>query len=344
VLEVSRNKLQDLGIRYPTQLSAGLIPPGSDPVTATGGIVSLDQWRNRDDSMVRLTITDPAVVLNLKAQDGNTNLLANPRIRVKNKEKAKVHIGERVPVITTTAAVSGGFVSSNVSYLDVGLKLEVEPQIFVEEEVGIKVGLEVSNIVSEVRVRGSLGSTDTIAYQIGTRNASTLLRLADGETQVLAGLITDADRQTTDKVPGLGDLPLLGRLFSSQKDEKQKSEIVLLITPRVVRGLARPDAAVTEFLSGTEGSVGAAGPVRGAAGVQPASPAAPGPPGAAPAVPDAETMVPIPALAPEGLPPGAAPQPAPAAPAGTPGTGIFRRAPVVIPAPVTGSPPAQGGN
>ena len=74
-------------------------------------------------------------------------MLANPRIRVKNKEKARVHIGDRVPVITTTAAATGGFVSESVSYLDVGLKLEVEPLIYLEDEVGIKVGLEVSNIV-----------------------------------------------------------------------------------------------------------------------------------------------------------------------------------------------------
>ena len=78
-------------------------------------------------------------------------MLANPRIRVKNKEKARIHIGDRVPVITTTAAATGGFVSESVSYLDVGLKLEVEPLIYLEDEVGIKVGLEVSNIVKEIR-------------------------------------------------------------------------------------------------------------------------------------------------------------------------------------------------
>ena len=67
-------------------------------------------------------------------------MLANPRIRVKNKEKARIHIGDRVPVITTTAAATGGFVSESVNYLDVGLKLEVEPLIYLEDEVGIKVG------------------------------------------------------------------------------------------------------------------------------------------------------------------------------------------------------------
>ena len=137
-------------------------------------------------------------------------MLANPRIRVKNKEKARIHIGDRVPVITTTAAATGGFVSESVTYLDVGLKLEVEPLIYLEDEVGIKVGLEVSNIAREIRSVGS----NTLTYQIGTRNATTVLRLRDGETQVLAGLISDEDRRSANRVPGIGELPVIGRLFS----------------------------------------------------------------------------------------------------------------------------------
>jgi general secretion pathway protein D len=183
-------------------------------------------------------------------------VLANPRIRVKNREKARVHIGDRVPVITTTAAATGGFVSESVSYLDVGLKLEVEPQIYLEDEVGIKVGLEVSNIANVVKGNNN----NTLAYQIGTRNASTTLRLRDGETQILAGLISDEDRRTANRVPGLGNLPVLGRLFSSTSDNATKTEIVLLITPRLVRTLARPDARTAEFAAGTEISTGGGGP------------------------------------------------------------------------------------
>ena len=139
---------------------------------------------------MRFTFTDPLFLLLLRQQDGSTKVLANPRIRVKNKEKARIHIGDRVPVITTTAAATGGFVSESVNYLDVGLKLEVEPLIHLEDEVGIKVGLEVSNIAREVRSANS----NTLTYQIGTRNAATMLRLRDGETQILAGLISDEER------------------------------------------------------------------------------------------------------------------------------------------------------
>jgi general secretion pathway protein D len=157
-------------------------------------------------------------------------------------------------VITTTAATGGGFVSESVSYLDVGLMLEVEPAVYLENEVGIKVGLEVSNIVKEVT--GSGTSSNTLTYQIGTRAANTVLRLRDGETQVLAGLISDEDRKSASKVPGLGDFPVLGRLFSSHNDTKNKTEIVLLITPHVVRNITRPAADKTEFYSGSEETIG----------------------------------------------------------------------------------------
>jgi general secretion pathway protein D len=188
------------------------------------------------------------VILNLRSEMGDANLLANPRIRVKNKEKARVHIGDRVPVITTTSTANVG-VSESVSYLDVGLRLEVEPVVSLDEEVAMRVGLEVSSIVREVTSKSG-----TLTYQIGTRSAATNLRLRDGETQVLAGLISDEDRRSSQRVPGLGDLPLIGRLFSNERKDGVKTEVILLITPRIVRNLARPGATAMEFSSGTEGS------------------------------------------------------------------------------------------
>ena len=91
----------------------------------------------------------------------------------------------------------------------------------------------------------------------GTRNAATNLRLKDGETQVLAGLISDDDRRTADRVPGLGELPVAGRLFSHTSENNTRTEIVLLITPRLLRTLARPEASSVEFAAGTESATGA---------------------------------------------------------------------------------------
>jgi general secretion pathway protein D len=224
------------------------------------GQLTLPELQSRDKNLVRLTFTDPLVLLTLRQTDGRTNLLANPQIRVRNKEKAKIHIGDRVPVLTTTSAVSGGFVSQSVSYLDVGLKLEVEPLVYLDDDIGIKVSLEVSNITNTIQPPGG----GTLVYQIGTRNTNTVLRLHDGETQVLAGLISDEDRRSAIRVPGLGDFPILGHLFSSTSDNAVKTEIVLLITPRVVRTLVRPDARTVEFAAGTEAS-SSGGPLGGGA-------------------------------------------------------------------------------
>ena len=171
-----------------------------------------------------------------------------------------------------------------------GLKLEVEPVIHLEDEVGIKVGLEVSNIAREVRSANS----NTLTYQIGTRNAATTLRLRDGETQILAGLISDEDRRSASRVPGLGDLPVIGRLFSQTRENSVKTEIVLLITPRLVRTLARPEVRAVEFAAGTESS-GGAGTFTSAAPPPPAQPQPQPQPQSTPqpAQPSGSTLVPF---------------------------------------------------
>jgi len=192
------------------------------------------------------------LVVNAKKQDSDSNILANPRIRVRNKEKAKIMIGDRVPVITTTSTATG-FVSESVSYVDVGLKLEVEPTIYLDHEVAIKVNLEVSSIVKEIT-----SNAGTLSYQIGTRNASTALKLKDGEMQILGGLIQNQDTHSSNKIPGLGDFPMLGRLFGSDQGNTQKTEIVLAITPHMIRTVHRPMLSNAEFESGTESSLGSA--------------------------------------------------------------------------------------
>jgi general secretion pathway protein D len=280
VLEIGSNRLLELGVRFPDSLAYSLVGAGGTP-----GVVTLPEWLNRGSELVQLRFSNPLFLFSLLQQDGSTSVLANPRIRVKNKEKARIHIGNRVPVITTTAAATGGFVSESVSYLDVGLKLEVEPLIYLDEEVGIKVSLEVSNIAREVRSPTS----STLTYEIGTRNAATVLRLRDGETQILAGLISDEDRRTANRVPGVGDMPVVGRLFSQTRDSVTKTEIVLLITPRLVRQLARPDIRSAEFAAGTEASTGVA------PGVVPSFVPLPPSPSSAPAEAPPQQIQPAPA-------------------------------------------------
>ena len=241
VLEVKRSRLLDLGVRWPDRLS--LSPLSS----TTGGQLTLKDLQNLGASTVGAAINP--MTLTASQTSGSTNILANPRIRSKNREKARILIGDRVPNITTTSTATG-FISDSVNYIDVGLKLDVEPTIFPDNEIAIKMTLEVSNIVSQVQTKSG-----TLAYQIGTRNATTTLRLKDGENQILAGLINDEDRRSANKIPGLGDIPVAGRLFGGQSDDSVKTEIVLSITPRLIRSLVRPGVSLMEFESGTESGV-----------------------------------------------------------------------------------------
>ena len=237
VVEVSRTQLSNLGVRLPNQLSLS-------PLPSIGGVLTLRDLRNLNSGTIGASVAP--LTIDLQDDGEINNLLANPRIRTHNREKALIRIGDRVPVITTTAT-STGFVSESVQYVDVGLKLEVEPTIYPNDEISIKLALEVSSVVREI-----LSKAGTVSYQIGARNAATVLRLKNGETQVLGGLINDDDRHNANRFPGLGRLPVIGRLFSRESNNIQKTELVLSITPRIVRSLAPPAEVPGKYWSGTE--------------------------------------------------------------------------------------------
>lgn len=270
ILEINTTRLSNLGLQFPEKLSASL---------GNKGVYTRNQWNNRDANFLTYTITDPAFALNLKKIDSDTTMLANPRIRVKDREKAKIHIGQRLPVLTTVSTAGVGSAES-VNYLDVGLKLDVEPSIRLDDEVDMKVKLEVSSVNQTITL-----ASGTQVYQLGTRNADTVLRLKDGETQVLAGLLQNSDSSSVNKVPGLGDVPLFGRLFSNDSGNKQKTDLVLLITPHVVRNVTRPDELSNQFASGTDSAIGSAPKLTSAAlpiqvdvvPVAPVKPVAPAP-------------------------------------------------------------------
>jgi general secretion pathway protein D len=295
VLEIQRSSLTELGVKYPDSFNL-------TPIAPEGGFTLGNLRSSLNRNTVNISV--PGIGVNLHRDVGDANILANPRIRARNREKAKVLIGDKLPVVTTTGNVTNsGFISESVQYVDVGLKLEVEPDIHLNDDVAIKMGLEVSSLVREVKTAGG-----SLVYQIGSRTANTVLRLHDGETQLLAGLISNDERMSAARVPGLGDLPVVGRLFASQRDNKQRTEIVLSITPHIVRNIRRPDLNQMEFWSGTEntlrsrplmpppsqkpkavpaGAAGTPGAPSGAGQAMPAVPGAPPPPpnGAAPDAP-----------------------------------------------------------
>ena len=193
-------------------------------------------------------LTVPNATFNFGKTLSNGETLSNPKIRVKNKEKAKFNVGTRVP-ITTTSSPTGGGVSVNVQYVDVGVKVNAEPVIQLNNEVSIKLGLEVSSILQ----RDTIGTDQaTTVVTIGTRNLDTVLSLKDGETSIIGGLIQKAKTDSKSKVFLLGDIPFLGSLFTNTNDSENKSELMLAITPRIVRGVTVPENDVAAFWSGRE--------------------------------------------------------------------------------------------
>jgi general secretion pathway protein D len=247
VLEISSSRTREIGLKLPGNAQLGL--PSSTP---SGTELTRANWAQQI-----VSIASPSISASLNATLGDANLLSNPSIRVKNREKARIHIGEKLPVFTSifnstgVAGSTGNAFSTQVTLLEVGLKLDVEPIIHMSKDVEIKLSLEVSNVIEKVT-----GPAQSVGYRVGTRNAVTYLRLRDGETQILAGLIREDDRQSASGVPGLVEFPVLGRLFGPTTDVKEKTEIILLITPRVVRAVSGVSMAKGLLPAGTEGAVG----------------------------------------------------------------------------------------
>src|SRR6202051_3440752 len=249
VLEIARSRLLNLGITPPGSFTASATSIAKGGTAGdTGGASGLVLSDLSHQNANTIQVSSVSLTANALQTVGNTNTLASPRIRARNKEKAKILIGSRVPVITSSTALltSGTASSSSVQYLDVGLTLEVQPTVYLDGDVSIKLGMEGSSITNTLVVGG------TQAYTIGTRNANTLLRLKDGETQILAGLIQDSDTRNAAGIPGLSQIPVVGRLFGSHNSDREKSEIVLSITPHIIRTQARAASDATEFWYGTE--------------------------------------------------------------------------------------------
>jgi len=241
VLEVSQKRILDLGVQWPSTFTA----LNSD----LGAIALLNQLKGIDSNRIGV---NGGPVARVNATDSAINTLANPVIRVRSKEKAKIHVGDKIPIVsaTSTPSTQGPVTTENITYLDVGLKIEVEPTVYSNDEVGIRISMEVSNSTS----RGTTASGSTLV-EVSTRNASTGLRLRDGETQILAGLLRNDSSNSGSRIPGFGDIPVLGRLFGASQDTTSKTELVLSIRPKIVRNVPVLSPVHMEFPSGTESTI-----------------------------------------------------------------------------------------
>jgi len=290
ILEVNRTKSERLGLNFGTYAFTAAVPSAL-PLNR--------QIRSSIASTATLAI--PSATFNFFKQDVDAKILANPKIRVLNGRLAKIHIGDRVPLRAATIVDSTGQTRTTFDYKEIGIRLSVEPTIYLDNSAMVKLGLEVSSLGA------NLATGNDQAFLIGTRNAETFMLLRDGETAILGGLIQDEERNSHVRVPGFGDIPALGALFSSYDSSANRTDVLLTVTPRVVRGWDVPTRAAREFYSGSE-SVYSDKPLfaslETAAGAQIRTE----PGGAATAVagaPGPATPTPVASLSPAGTQPGA---------------------------------------
>ena len=246
ILEISRTNALSYGWSFQPGLRATASVQQSGAVVANPAGIALTELRNLSKDNIFVTL--PSLVVNLIKQDSDAQTLANPRVRVLNNKQAKFHIGDKIPVQTSTiASTVAGQITSNFEYKDVGIKLNIEPTVHLNNTVTMKLGLEISTLGDQVDLGGGQKP-----FRFGSRSTETLINLRDGETVIIGGLIKDEERKSRNKIPLLGDIPILGKLFSSSDDGTIKTDILMSITPNIVRNMELPDKESQSFWSGTE--------------------------------------------------------------------------------------------
>ncbi|MGE3344739.1 MAG: secretin N-terminal domain-containing protein [Vicinamibacterales bacterium] len=285
LLEVDRTRLRDYGLQIASPGSVGI----NGSATADDGNLTLRNLRNLTQSDIMLTSL-PGLYYRLLKTDANTRTLANPQLRTTEGIAAQARFGERVPVPVTTFApiATGGTAQQPITsfnYENIGVNIDIKPRTHHDDEVSLEVKVAVSSISG-----AGFGGLPTF----GNREISTVIRLRDGETNMLAGLIRDDERRVLDGIPGLSDLPIVGRLFAHSRKETQETDIVLTLTPRIIRVLDLSEGDLRPFRVGREtGVTGIDLPApMPLAPVIPATPQ-PGPAGSQPALP-LQPPVPVP--------------------------------------------------
>jgi general secretion pathway protein D len=260
-------------IASPTEAPTGL----DGQVSVGGDTLTLRDLRNLTTSDVFLTNL-PGLFYRLLKSDTNTRTLANPQLRTTEGISAQARFGERVPVpVTTFAPIAAGGVQTqpitSFNYENIGVNIDITPRTHHDDDVSLAVKIEVSSISGT-----GFGGLPTF----GNRSITTVIRLRDGETNMLAGLIRDEERKVLSGIPGLSDIPILGRLFAFNRTQTQETDIILTLTPHIVRVLDLTEADVRAFRVGRDtGTSVLEAPVP--ANRPPAGDA--GQPGGAPAVP-----------------------------------------------------------
>ena len=356
ILEVNRERAKQYGLDL-SQYSIGALfspegPPGGVPAAEgdAGGLAAQGETSgyfnlntiSRGVSLADFYTAVPAAVVNFLEQDTNTRLIAQPQLRGQEGTELTLNLGQEIPVPTTAfTPLAAGGASFNpltsYTYRPIGVIISMTPRVTYENEIILELEVENSTLGPSLLVAGQSLPT------FGTRNVVTRLRLRDGESNLLAGLLREQDRQTLKGIPGLMNIPILRRLFSSNDQSVRTTDIVMLLTPRIVRGHELTQQDVSPIHIGTQGNIGVTGPPPqiGAAPEIPTAPAAvpdattPGAGGLPPAAAPVPDTVALPSAAPEIPPAGDIP------PVAVPGAGDLP--PAAVPGGGAGSPAALPG-
>ncbi len=254
LLQVNTGKLKEFGAELSSYAFTMSYKGATDD---EGNAVPVD-WGNLDLSRDNWNITVPNITFHLLKNSSEAEALAQPQLRISEGEKASLHIGDRVPIVTASfqgynPGQAGGYgymPYNSFQYTDVGIKIDIEPRIHHNREVTLKLKVEVSNVSAEV----DMGNGQKVP-QISTRTIQSVIRLKDGETNLLAGLLQTTRTAGKSGIPWLQDLPLLGSLFSVQSKKEQRTDLILSVTPQIIR---MPDISEEDLLpiwAGTEDNV-----------------------------------------------------------------------------------------
>ncbi len=246
LLEVNRTHLAEWGLQIASPSSPGL--NGSIGVaTDSAGAVTLQTLRSLTSSDILLTNL-PSLYYRLLKSDSNTRTLANPQLRTSEGLAAQAKFGDRVPVPVTTFApiATGGTPQQPITsfnYENIGVNIDITPRMHHDDDVSLNLTVSITNISGT-----GFGGLPTF----GNREIKTVIRLRDGETNMLAGLIRDEERNALDGVPGLSDIPLVGRLFAHNTKSTTQTDVILTLTPHIIRVLDLTEADLRPFRVGRD--------------------------------------------------------------------------------------------
>jgi general secretion pathway protein D len=261
LLQVNTDKLLTLGTSLgATSVTGTVSAPAVPPATGTVTVGSLPWNAIKALGINDFMFTIPTITFNFLKQNTDAELLAKPQLRIAEGEKAQLVIGDRYPIPVTTintqqAVGSTGIVPiTSFQYQDIGIKIDMEPRVHHNKEVSLKLTIEVSQLSG--KVTASDGTSQPI---IGTRTITSSIRLKDGETNFLAGLIRKDSTKTKSTIPFLGDLPLIGALFRKNDTEDKRTDLYLTLTPHIIRSPQITEEDLIPIWVGTENNVSFSG-------------------------------------------------------------------------------------